>query len=86
MRFAAAADGAAGGAPVGDVAHAASGQRVGVALLREGLAKLDERALAALGDAALAATLRAAEAGRAATSGGSGARREAEPGRRRRDD
>ena len=62
VRFAAAADGAAGGAPVGDVAHAASGQRVGVALLREGLAKLDERALAALGDAALAATLRAAEA------------------------
>ena len=62
VRFAAAADGAAGGAPVGDVAHAASGQRVGVALLREGLAKLDERGLAALGDAALAATLRAAEA------------------------
>ena len=63
VRFAVVAGGAAGGGPpVGDVAHAASGQRVGVALLREGLAKLDERALAALGDATLAATLRAAEA------------------------
>ena len=80
VRFAAAADGAPGGA-VGDVAHAASGQRVGVALLREGLAKLDERwrcwATPRSGDAPRRGR-------RAATAAALARVREAEPGRRRR--